>query len=124
MHWGPRQPCVVRWRRALTLSFLVLAQPLLAQGQSAPRRPRGVYAVVNVTDNINQQQKANPSVDLNAYFNSLYQDLLSNPAISGLTLQVHWGMLNPNPPTASNPYDWSFVDDAFNQASLWDALNP
>src|SRR5216684_2601053 len=91
-------------------AVLVLAPALGAQGQTSPRRPRGIYAVVNIAENINQQLKANPSTDLNAYFNNLYQQLLGNPAISGLTLQVHWDTLNPNPPAASNPYDWSFVD--------------
>jgi hypothetical protein len=55
-------------RHALALSLLVLAPALVAQ--PTPRRPRGIYAVVNVTDNINQQTKANPSItpaDLNAY---------------------------------------------------------
>jgi hypothetical protein len=37
---------------------------------------------------------------------------------------VHWDTLNPNPPAAASPYDWSYVDDAFNQASVWDAQNP
>src|SRR6266852_4445832 len=109
-------------RSALVLSFLLLAPALVAQ---APRRPRGIYAVVNVTDNIKQQQKANPSItpaQLNAYFDNLYRDLLNNPAISGLTLQVHWDTLNPNPPAATNSYDWSYVDGAFNQASAWNAL--
>jgi len=76
--------------------------------------------VVNVEDNINQQQKANPAItetQLNTYFNSLYQDLLGNPAISGLTLQVHWDTLNPNAPPGANAYDWSYVDDAFAQAA-------
>ena len=83
--------------------------------------------MVNIEENVNQQKKANPSiapVELNAYFDNLFQDLLNNPAISGLTLQVHWDTLNPNPPTATNPYDWSYVDDAFNQASAWNVQNP
>src|ERR1700676_4667822 len=108
--------------RSVVLSLLVLA--LGAQGQTSPRRPRGIYAVVNVSENINQQLKANPSTDLNAYFNNLYQQLLGNPAISGLALQVHWDTLNPNPPAAANPYDWSYVDDAFNRVSAWNVQNP
>jgi hypothetical protein len=105
--------CWVKY--ALVLSFLVLAPVLAAQA-----RPRGIYAVVNVEDDIKSEQKANPSItsaQLNAYFNGFYQDRLSNPAIAGLTLQVHWDTLNPNPPAAANAYDWSTVDDAFNQAA-------
>ena len=70
-----------------------LATALVAQAQPVPRRPRGIYAKVNIASEINQQQKANPSItpaQLNDYFNNLYQDLLGNPAISGLALQVHW----------------------------------
>ncbi|MGO9262578.1 MAG: hypothetical protein ACLQU1_40800, partial [Bryobacteraceae bacterium] len=114
-------------RYALGLSFLVLAPALVAQGPTAPRRPRGIYAVVNVEDGINQQQKANPSIttaQLDAYFDSLYQDLLGNPAIAGLTLQVHWDTLNPNPPTSAAPYFWNYVDDAFAQAAAWNGQNP
>jgi uncharacterized protein (TIGR03437 family) len=105
----------------------VLATAVVAQAQQAPRRPRGIYAVVNIEENIKQQQKAQPSItptELNTYFDNLFQDLLGNPAISGLTLQVHWDTLNPNPPAAASPYDWSYVDDAFNRASAWNVQNP
>jgi len=61
---------------------------------------------------------------LDAYFNGLYAQLLGNPAVSGLTLQVHWDRLNPNPPTSSNPYEWNVVDDAFAQVAAWNAQNP
>ena len=90
--------------------------------QTGLRRPRGIYAVVRVEEYIKQFQKGNPS-RLDAQFDSLYQSLLSNPAISGLTLQVQWDTLNPNPPTALNAYDWSSVDDAFDQASAWNTQN-
>jgi hypothetical protein len=71
-------------RRALVLSFLVLAPPLVAQ--PVPRRPRGIYAVVNVEENVKKEQAANPSItpaELKAYFVNLYQDLLGNPAATG-----------------------------------------
>jgi hypothetical protein len=110
------------------ISTVLLAGLAPALGaQPAPRRPRGIYAVVNVTDNINQQKTGNPSITpagLNTYFNQLYQDLLSNPAISGLTLQVHWDTLNPEAPAAAKPFNWTYVDDAFNQASMWNMQNP
>src|SRR5580658_5965790 len=102
-------------------SFLVLAPALVAQ---PPRRPRGIYAVVHTENLINQQASSITTVQLDAYFNSLYQDLLSDPAVSGLTLQVHWDRLNPNAPPAANAYAWNIVDDAFNQAAAWDAQNP
>jgi hypothetical protein len=114
-----------RIAHALVLTFLLLAPPLLAQ--SAPRRPRGIYAVVNVEENIKKEQAANPSVtpaELKSYFVNLYKDLLDNPAVSGLALWVNWSALNPNPPSTPNPYDWTVVDDAFRQASAWHSRNP
>jgi hypothetical protein len=65
-------------KRGFLLGSLVLAQALLAQVQLTPRRPRGIYAVVNVEDGINQQQRADPSIttaQLDAYFNNYYQGL-------------------------------------------------
>ena len=107
------------------LIFLILAPILSAQAQ--PRRPRGIYAVANVEDNITLEQKANPSIttaQMDTYFNSFYQGLLSNPAVAGLTLQVHWDTLNPNAPTSAAPYFWNYVDDAFAQAAAWNTANP
>jgi len=112
------------WRRLRAILLLALAPALVAQ---PPRVPRGIYTVVDTQKLIDQQQQANPSIttaQLDAYFNSLYQDLLSNPAVAGLALQVHWDWLNPNPPTTANPYAWNIVDDAFNQVAAWDAQNP
>jgi hypothetical protein len=100
-------------RQALVLSFLMLAPALVAQ---TPRTPRGVYTVVNVEDIINQNPTLTPA-QLDSYFGSFYQGLLADPAISGLTLQVHWDTLNPNAPPAANAYFWNYVDDAFTQAS-------
>jgi hypothetical protein len=95
--------------------------------QTGPRRPRGIYTVVYVNGEIETQQKANPSItptDLHQYFNNLYSSLLENPAVSGLALQVGWNILNPNPPTSSNPYDWSYLDDAFSSVSQWNNQHP
>jgi hypothetical protein len=75
-------------RDAFLLGFLLLGPAIVAQAQ--PRRARGIYAVVNIEDAINAQTKANPSVmtaQLDASFDSLYQGLLANAAVSGLTLQ-------------------------------------
>jgi len=112
-------------RLALVLSFLALAPPLVAQ--PAPRRPQGIYAVVNVQENIKKEQAANASVtpaELKAYFINLYQDLLGNSAVAGLALWVNWNALNPNSPGTADAYDWTYLDDAFNQASAWNTRNP
>jgi lysophospholipase L1-like esterase len=100
--------------------------PALA-AQPAPRRPRGIYAVINIEETIKKAQVTNPSItpaELKDYFVNLYRDLLGNPAVSGLALWAKWDALNPNPPDAANPYDWTYLDDAFDQASAWNARNP
>ena len=88
-------------RRVFILNFLMLAPALVAQVQPAqPRRPRGIYAVVNVEDGINQEQNANPAIttaQLDAYFNNYYQGLLNNPAIAGLTPPGALGHTQPQP---------------------------
>jgi hypothetical protein len=96
--------------------------------QPDPRRPRGVYAVVNIEMEVAQEQTATPPLtspaQLNAYFDNLYQQMLADPAISGIALQVHWDTLNPNPPETPNPYDWTYVDLAFYRAFVWDIQHP
>lgn len=114
------------WARGtLVLSIWIVAPALLAQ--TSPRRPRGIYAVVNVEENIKKEQALNPSItaaELKVYFVQLYHDLLGNPAVSGLALWVNWAALNPNPPSQASAYDWTYIDDAFNQAAAWNAQNP
>ena len=112
-------------KHGLILGFLALA-PVWAQSQSVPRRPRGIYAVINIQEQVNVQTLANPSItpaQLEAYLNNLYQELLTNPAVSGLAIYETWARLNPNPPGAANAYDWSYLDDAFHQASMWNTQN-
>jgi hypothetical protein len=53
-------------KHALVLSFLALAPGLVAQ---TPRIPRGIYAVVNTEDLINQLQPSITTAQLDAYFN-------------------------------------------------------
>lgn len=109
----------------LVLTSLLLVPSLLAQ--PAPRSPRGIYAVVNVSENIRRAQAAKPSItpaELKSYFVDLYKEVLDNPAISGLALWVDWSALNPNPPSSPDAYDWTVIDDAFAQVSAWNARNP
>jgi hypothetical protein len=92
-----------------------------------PRRPRGIYAEIHVDLQIDQQQKVHPSIkpaDTHAFLTNLYSSLLDNPAVSGLALGVNWGTLNPNPPSSSQPYDWSYMDDAFASVATWNTKNP
>src|SRR5580658_4765556 len=108
-----------RLRQVVRLTSAITAL-LLAPTLSAQVRMRGIYAVVNVENEIGTLQKGNPSItaaQLDAGFNSFYQDLVSDPAVSGLTLQVHWDTLNPNPPDGANAYFWNYLDDAFSQAA-------
>jgi len=107
----------------VVVSLLVLAP--LVMGQS-PRRPRGIYAIINIDSDIDQQQKANPSIttaELHAYLANRYNTLLNNPAVSGLALQIGWSTLNPNPTSSAQPYDWSWLDDAFSSVATWNAHN-
>ncbi len=96
----------------------------LKQSQQGPRRPRGIYAVVDVEQEITKQANATPSLttpaQLAGYFAGLYQQVLADPAVSGLALQVHWDRLNPNPPGAFNSYDWTYLDLAFIEVAIWD----
>jgi hypothetical protein len=111
-------------RRALALVLLASAALSPAHAAGVLRRPRGVYAKVDVSDYI-QSRKLNPTGSDDAFIR-LYRSMLSNPAISGLTLQLHWSFVNPFPPTdfATNPYRWDYVDDAFAEALAWNNLHP
>ncbi len=118
-----------------------------APNQPLARRPVGVYAHIDLSDLIKDNGKGNssgttvdkgkssttptdkgipstPPSDLDAQFDSLFQGLLANPAISGLAIGAHWDLINPNPPTAANAYNWSYLDDAFNQVTMWNSKNP
>src|ERR1700730_4115538 len=94
-----------------------------------PPVPLGVYAVVPVDQvlaaqfpGVNKNSISLPAA--NTFLNGFYSGLLNNPAVSGLALQVHWDTLNPNPPTAANPYSWAYVDDAFSSVDSWNLNNP
>jgi hypothetical protein len=87
------------------------------QAQPSPRRPRGIYAVVDVADQITKWTEQYPEIteaQLASGFATLYSDLLLNPAISGLAIQIHWDTLEPSDPrNYDNPYDWSYLQPAF-----------
>ncbi len=116
----------MRWSTC-SMTAVIMSFPVLAPTLAAQVRPRGIYAVVDVENEIAALQSSNPSItaaQLDAGFNSFYLDLLSNPAVAGLAVRPHWDTLNPNPPGAANAYYWNLVDDAFGQAAAWNAQNP
>jgi hypothetical protein len=103
-------------RHALVTGLLALAPALTA----GPRRPTGIYAVVNIEEYVTQCDKscakthssAPTAADIESYFvNTVYPDLLANQAVSGISLYETWARLNPNPPSNPNAYDWSLMED-------------
>lgn len=87
-----------------------------AEQLTYPRRPIGVYAKVVPSDII----KPNPATNWDSYFKSFYAQLLANPAVSGLMLGIHWDLVNPS----NGVYNWSYVQDAFDEVSRWNSTNP
>jgi hypothetical protein len=109
-------------RTAFVLSALTLAPALFAgvpPTQPEPRNPRGIYAKVNISDYI-KQNSGFTDAQLHTDLQTVYQNLLTNPAISGLALQIHWDTLNPYSPTntlGQVPYSWKWLEDAFTLAT-------
>jgi hypothetical protein len=103
-------------RPLLACLILLACFASAARAQSGPRRPRGIYAVVDVESQVTLWEQKDPGItetELAADFASLYSQLLTNQAISGLAIQVHWDRLNPYPQYYDQPYDWSFLQPAF-----------
>jgi hypothetical protein len=109
-------------------------------GAPPPRVPRGIYAVAPIETvlkqgYVNLTVPGSPEVPeygripppstpgLPGYRDTFYTGLLMNPAVSGLTLQVHWDTLNPNPPTDANAYRWEYVAQAFASVNSWNSQN-
>jgi hypothetical protein len=129
-------------RQAVTLSLLLF---LLAGFSSAreyqpagkrspadrpatqPRTPLGVYAKVDIEEAIKgftDPSHAEPA-NLHWALRRLYDGLLDNPAISGITIGAHWDEIQLSDPICSSyhnclgspdGYDWSYLDDAFAEA--------
>jgi hypothetical protein len=108
--------------------FSICAIPSRAQDWRTPRKPLGVYAHVDIPDAIrvlSDTCKASTAAE-HACLRQLYAQLLSNPAISGLTAGAHWDAIQLSDPicffnhscaAGSDGYDWSFVDDVFDEAN-------
>jgi len=98
---------------------------LAGNTMKAQRVPTGIYAVVHVEEVVSPFQiegLSKPAIDKKLV--SFYGGLLSNAAVSGLALQIHWDTLNPHSPPHTNPYFWNYLDDAFSAVASWNSSNP
>jgi hypothetical protein len=111
----------------LGILILVLAN-LFAAPLSAQSRPRGLYAKIDVTAELNSHTSKTPK-EFEKYLNGIYNDMLDNPAVSGLAIESHWSQLEPNPPPPlelhpPSPYVWTYLDDAVAAVSAYNTANP
>jgi hypothetical protein len=130
-------------RQVITLSLLVLfplagfsrarqysfADRSLTTVTPVPptRTPLGVYAKVDIELAIKGFiDPPNPvPANFHPFLRRLYRDLLDNPAISGITIGAHWDQIQLEDPICAtfhncavslDGYDWSYLDDAFEEA--------
>ncbi len=106
---------------------LLLAGAGLSQADEGKsvRKPLGVYAKVDIED---ATAGFTGPGNLHSYLRQLYASLLANRAISGLTVGAHWDHIQISDrsfcpldqpcPSGSDGYDWSYLDDAFEEANL------
>ncbi len=107
---------------ALCASFPISVYATLAQADTSEdywqrvRTPVGVYVKVDVETAINGYPgSVSPSPEeLHRYLRQLYGSLLADPAISGITVGQHWDHIQ----ASEGDYDWSYLDDAFDEAHL------
>ena len=108
--------------RHRTISYACLNAALFCASNSpiataaSIRAPLGVYVKVDVQDAINGYN--GPASQLHSYLQGLYASLLSDPAISGLTIGADWAKLQPSAGTSSSSFDWTDLDDAFDAAAV------
>ncbi len=100
-------------RLLISLIALLWAFPTHA---ATVRQPLGVYAKIDIEDAISGYPAAGGSgspttAQLHTYLRSLLADLLSNPAISGLTVGQRWDNIQSSN-TDATVFDWSYLDDA------------
>jgi hypothetical protein len=88
------------------------------------RAPLGVYAHIDIETAINRYK--GPAAGLRSYLRGLYKGLLADPAISGMLVGQHWDNIQLSDPNCifdhscsgdSQGYDWSYLDDAFEEAN-------
>jgi hypothetical protein len=103
--------------------FVLLAAATAARAQQPPPQPFGVFAKVDV-DSAANQSCTDPAI-VHQCLQNIYTNVLSNKAISGLTIGLDWNTLSKTEmirfPSGLvsyvfGGYDWSWLDDAFTVA--------
>lgn len=86
-----------------------------AASATGPRKPLGVYAHVDIGDAILSYPGSGTPTEaqLHLYLRSLYNNLLTNPAISGIALGAHWDQTQPSSGNSPGDFNWDYLDDAF-----------
>lgn len=101
---------------------------------TAPRGPKGLYALVRLEDAINHAAgnggatgvcAVNPPSNIDSALQNYFGLLLNNSAVSGIVLMAQWCRIDTVDPDtgASNP-GWSYLDDAFKAINTWNAAAP
>ena len=114
-------------RRSVVLSLLVLTA-LSGTGKfssssrtsarvtqdTLPRTAAGVYAKIFIDQAVSRY--TGPPENIHSCLKQMYEDLLANPAISGLTIGEHWDKIQLTDSVYPDGYDFSYLDDAFQAA--------
>src|ERR1051326_9124917 len=79
-----------------------------------PRTAAGVYAKVFIDQAVSRY--TGPPENIHSCLKQMYEDLLANPAISGLTIGEHWDKIQLTDSVYPDGYDFSYLDDAFQAA--------
>lgn len=106
------------------IALLVSAPQLHSQSQPSVRTPLGVFAHISIEDALQSYNGPTPATEAGyrAYLDQIYEGLLADPAISGITVGLHWDHIQLDDPAciftnscADGPggYDWNYLDDAF-----------
>ncbi len=89
------------------------------------RKPLGIYAKIDIEDAILAYK--GPASGLHDSLRQTYAGLLSDPAISGITVGRRWDNIQVSDPlcilqhsclAGPDGYDWSYLDDVFAEAEL------
>jgi len=87
------------------------------------RKPLGVYAHLDIETAIKRYPGSGTptATELHCYLRQLYADLLADTAVAGIALGAHWDNIELSDPSLfhgySDGYDWSYLDDAFDEAN-------